>query len=290
MHVMWSTPRGVSLQPLSLTSPSFLARSTVNKGHEVSASLRSGFSFADGTGDWSPLAEGFVAVNFVYKLLVFSFFHFFFVYTALAWVISGLLFRFFTTVMQSKPENLLPVLAAIEERHFIRVQAFTVKHGYEAVFQNGGHAVQKEFAVAGLLWPLGLCWRAFYFISDHLLLKIILGTELFEKEKAITTNVIWKKDINLNANFYVLGVGGGLRLNSAGHLALSDVYRKLTCIQLRAFLGIRWFVGAGQNQNKHTKNNISLHFFFPSRWSTFCSMEECASEYSLHVLYPKGLR
>jgi len=115
--------------------------------------------------------------------------------------------------MQSKPENLLPVLAAIDERHFIWVQAFTVKHGYEPVFQNGGHAMQKEFAVAGLLWPLGLWWRAFYFISYHLLLKILLGTELFEKEKAITTNVIWKKDINLNAYFYVFKGGVTFKLS-----------------------------------------------------------------------------
>lgn len=243
MHAIWSTPRGVSLQPLSLTSPSFLARSTVNKGHNVSPSLRSGFSFADGTGDWSPLAEGFIAVNFMYKLLVFSFFHFFVVSTALAWVISGLLFRFLHDCDAIKNGKLAYRSGAIDERHFIEVQAFTVKHGYEPVFQNGGHAVLKEFAVAGLLWPLGLCWRAFYFIKDHLLLKILLGTELFEKEKAITTNVIWKKDINRYANFYVLG-GGGLRLNLAGHLALSGVYQKLTCIQLRAFLGIRWFIVA----------------------------------------------
>lgn len=59
----------------------------------------------------------------------------------------------------------------------------------------------------------------------------------------------------------MFGGGRGLRLNLAGHLALSDVYRKLTSIQLRAFLGIRWFIDAGQNQNKHTRNNISLHFF-----------------------------
>ena len=127
-----------------------------------------------------------------------------------------------------------------------------MKHGYEPVFQNGGHAVQKEFAVAGLLWPLGLYWRAFYFISDHLLLKILLGTEL--KEKAITTNVIWKKDINLNAKFYGFCFGGGLRLNLAGHLALIGVYQKLTCIQLRAFLGIRWFIGAFSCLLRETKS------------------------------------
>ena len=118
MHDMWSTPRGVSLQPLSLTSPSFLARSTVNKGHEVSASLKSWFSFADGTGDWSPPAEGFKAVNFVYKLLVFSFFRFF-VSTALAWVISELLFRFLHDCEAIKNGKLAYRSGAIDERHFI---------------------------------------------------------------------------------------------------------------------------------------------------------------------------
>ena len=55
-----------------------------------------------------------------------------------------------TTVIQTKPGNLLTVLDSIDEHHFTWVQAFTVKYGNEAS----------------------------YFISDHLLLKNLLRTLL----------------------------------------------------------------------------------------------------------------
>ena len=32
---------------------------------------------------------------------------------------------------------------SIDERHFTWVQAFTVKHGYDSVFQNGGQASSR---------------------------------------------------------------------------------------------------------------------------------------------------